>query len=95
MFLIGELERITRCNGRIFCLQSEPTLARVWMPYDDYPGLAMSRAFGDFCLKKYGLISVPEMHFRCLNQRDEFIVLATDGVAHFFSNFQPIHLFSL
>lgn len=98
MFLIGELKRIKQCKGRVFSLQNEPMMARVWMPQDDYPGLAMSRAFGDFCLKKYGLISVPEVHFRCLSQRDEFIVLATDGVAiffFFFYNHHPIHLFSL
>lgn len=40
----------------------------------------MARAFGDFCLKDFGLISVPEMSYRRLTEKDEFIVLATDGV---------------
>lgn len=44
------------------------------------PGLAMARAFGDFCLKDFGLISIPEISYRHLTERDEFIVLATDGV---------------
>lgn len=55
-------------------------MPRVWLPNNDSPGLAMARAFGDFCLKDFGLISVPEVSYRRLTDRDEFIVLATDGV---------------
>jgi serine/threonine protein phosphatase PrpC len=40
----------------------------------------MARAFGDFCLKDFGLISVPEVTYRRIIEKDEFIVLATDGV---------------
>lgn len=40
----------------------------------------MARAFGDFCLKDFGLISIPEISYRCLTEKDEFVVLATDGV---------------
>ncbi|RWW30782.1 hypothetical protein GW17_00004626 [Ensete ventricosum] len=50
--------RIQQCKGRVFALQDEPEVARVWLPNSDSPGLAMARAFGDFCLKDYGLISV-------------------------------------
>ena len=50
------------------------------MPDEDCPGLAMARAFGDFCLKDYGLISTPEVFYRRLTDKDEFVVLATDGV---------------
>lgn len=81
LFIIGEAERINRCKGRIFALQDEPEVNRVWLPNNDYPGLAMARAFGDFCLKNYGLISVPVISYRRLTQRDKFIVLATDGVS--------------
>lgn len=52
----------------------------MWLPFDDSPGLAMARAFGDFCLKDYGVIAVPELSYRQLTDRDQFIVLATDGV---------------
>jgi hypothetical protein len=77
---IGEAERIQQCKGRVFALQDEPEVARVWLPNNDSPGLAMARAFGDFCLKDYGLISVPEISYRRLTEKDEFIILATDGV---------------
>jgi serine/threonine protein phosphatase PrpC len=43
-------------------------------------GLAMSRAFGDFCLKSHGLICKLEVYYRKLTEKDEFLVLATDGV---------------
>jgi serine/threonine protein phosphatase PrpC len=55
-------------------------VARLWLPNFNSPGLAMARAFGDFCLKDFGLISVPEVTYRQISEKDEFIVLATDGV---------------
>lgn len=78
--LTAEAERIRKCKGRVFALQDEPEVSRVWLPNNDSPGLAMARAFGDFCLKDFGLISVPDMSYRCVTEKDEFIVLATDGV---------------
>jgi hypothetical protein len=82
-FISGEAERILKCKGRVFALEDEPEVARVWLPYDDAPGLAMARAFGDFCLKDYGLIAVPDVTHRKVVPEDEFIVLATDGVSSF------------
>lgn len=79
---IAEAERIQKCRGRVFALRDEPEVARVWLPNNDSPGLAMARAFGDFCLKEFGLISVPDISCRRLTDKDEFIVLATDGVRH-------------
>lgn len=78
--LAAEAERIRKCRGRVFALRDEPEVCRVWLPNCDSPGLAMARAFGDFCLKDFGLISVPDVSFRRLTEKDEFIVLATDGV---------------
>ncbi|KAG9155897.1 hypothetical protein Leryth_004143 [Lithospermum erythrorhizon] len=75
-----EAERIASCQGRVMAMQEEPSVFRIWMPDEDCPGLAMSRAFGDFCLKDYGLISTPQLFYRKLTPKDEFIVLATDGV---------------
>jgi serine/threonine protein phosphatase PrpC len=45
----------------------------------------MARAFGDFCLKDFGLICVPEVTYRQITEKDEFIVLATDGVMEIFA----------
>ncbi|RZR71517.1 hypothetical protein BHM03_00005595, partial [Ensete ventricosum] len=80
LLISEEAERITQCKGRVFCLQDEPGVHRVWLPNEEAPGLAMSRAFGDYCIKDFGLISVPEVTQRSINGRDQFVVLATDGV---------------
>uniref|UniRef100_A0A0E0R7H5 protein-serine/threonine phosphatase n=1 Tax=Oryza rufipogon TaxID=4529 RepID=A0A0E0R7H5_ORYRU len=81
-----EARRIRRCNGRVFAHQDEPDVARLWLPNCNSPGLAMARAFGDFCLKDFGLISVPDVTYRQITEKDEFIVLATDGVWDVLSN---------
>ncbi|XBI93057.1 hypothetical protein VPH35_029989 [Triticum aestivum] len=39
----------------------------------------MSRAFSDYCIKDYGVISAPEVTQRRITVRDQFIILATDG----------------
>ncbi|XP_043689771.1 probable protein phosphatase 2C 66 [Telopea speciosissima] len=90
--LPGEAARIQQCKGRVFALQDEPEVARVWLPNNDSPGLAMARAFGDFCLKDFGLISVPDVSYRRLTERDEFIVLATDGVWDVLSNKEVVDI---
>ncbi|KAH7283769.1 hypothetical protein KP509_34G023100 [Ceratopteris richardii] len=76
----GEKERIEKHNGRVFALPNEPHIPRFWLPHANTPGLAMSRAFGDFCLKEHGLIATPQIIHRNIMDEDEFIVLATDGV---------------
>ncbi|GFZ16908.1 protein phosphatase 2C family protein [Actinidia rufa] len=75
-----EAERIFQCKGRVFCLDDESGVHRLWLPAEESPGLAMSRAFGDYCVKDFGLISVPEVTQRHITAKDQFVVLATDGV---------------
>ncbi|KAK7390699.1 hypothetical protein VNO78_18710 [Psophocarpus tetragonolobus] len=87
-----EAERIRMCKGRVFGLKNEPGVARLWLPNIDSPGLAMSRAFGDFCLKNFGLISVPDFSYHRLTHRDQFVVLATDGVWDVLSNQQVVSI---
>ncbi|KAM5569870.1 putative protein phosphatase 2C 33 [Rosa sericea] len=87
-----EAERITLCKGRVFALHNEPDVTRVWLPNSNSPGLAMARAFGDFCLKDYGLISVPDVSYRRLTEKDEFVVLATDGIWDVLSNKEVVDI---
>ncbi|MCL7047721.1 hypothetical protein MKW94_004485 [Papaver nudicaule] len=89
-----ETERITQCNGRVFCLGDEPGVHRVWRPDVDAPGLAMSRAFGDYCVKDYGVTSVPEVTQRRITTEDQFVVLATDGVWDVISNEEAVRIVS-
>lgn len=92
--LPGEMERIRSCKGRVFALEDEPHVARLWLPHGDTPGLAMARALGDFCLKEYGLIASPQVSHRRLTHQDEFIVLATDGVWDVLSNEEVVEIVS-
>lgn len=49
--------------------------------------LAMTRSIGDFHLKPYGVIAIPEVQQLRLNHKtDSFIVLHTDGVSHVMSD---------
>ncbi|KAI9077801.1 hypothetical protein K1719_040287 [Acacia pycnantha] len=88
----SEAMRIHNCDGRVFAAAEESQVYRIYMPDEDCPGLAMSRAFGDFCLKDYGLISVPEIFYRKITKQDEFVVLATDGIWDVLSNAEVISI---
>ncbi|XP_017698770.2 probable protein phosphatase 2C 73 [Phoenix dactylifera] len=90
----SEAERIKSCKGRVFALEEEPDVHRLWLPDEDSPGLAMARAFGDFCLKDFGLISTPQVSYRKLSEKDEFVVLATDGVWDVLSNEEVVKIVS-
>ncbi|XP_024368356.1 probable protein phosphatase 2C 33 isoform X3 [Physcomitrium patens] len=87
-----EAERIRKCSGRVFALHDEPEIMRVWLPFEDSPGLAMARAFGDFCLKDYGVIAVPEITYCQVTDRDKFIILATDGIWDVLSNEEAVQI---
>ncbi|KAG0519709.1 hypothetical protein BDA96_08G009500 [Sorghum bicolor] len=92
--LPSELARILSCKGRVFAMDDEPDVPRMWLPDQDAPGLAMARAFGDFCLKNHGLICTPEVYCRKLSEKDEFLVLATDGIWDVLSNKEVVKLVS-
>uniref|UniRef100_A0A452YXY9 protein-serine/threonine phosphatase n=1 Tax=Aegilops tauschii subsp. strangulata TaxID=200361 RepID=A0A452YXY9_AEGTS len=86
-----EKARIVQCKGRVHCHDDEPGVHRVWLPHREAPGLAMSRAFGDYCVKDYGVISAPEVTQRRIAARDQFVILATDGV----SSQPPFYVFAV
>ncbi|KAK0595879.1 hypothetical protein LWI29_010846 [Acer saccharum] len=75
-----EAEQIKQSKGLVFCLHGEPGVYRVWMPNGEMPGLAISRAFGDYCVKDCGLIYVPHVTQRSITSGDQFVILASDGV---------------
>ncbi|KAK3143004.1 hypothetical protein QOZ80_4BG0356300 [Eleusine coracana subsp. coracana] len=90
----SEAQRIRQRRGRIFSLPDEPNVARVWLPTFNSPGLAMARSFGDFCLKNYGVISMPDVFYHHITEKDEFVVLATDGVWDVLSNAEVVSIVS-
>lgn len=63
----AETKRIASCGGIIFA-------GRV------YGQLILSRALGDFSLKKHGVIATPYVSKYYLTDKDKYIVVASDGV---------------
>ncbi|KAI3956966.1 hypothetical protein MKX01_001000 [Papaver californicum] len=90
-----EAERIRKSNGRVFALDNEAHVTRVWLPDQNYPGLAMTRAFGDFELKDYGVIAIPQISHHHLNINDKVVVLASDGAWDVLSNKEVVSIASL
>ncbi|CAN8259073.1 unnamed protein product [Cochlearia groenlandica] len=87
-----EAERIKQSDGRLFCLEDEPGVYRVGMPNGGSLGLAVSRAFGDYCLKDFGLVSEPEVTYRKITDKDKFLILATDGMWDVMSNEEAVEI---
>ncbi|KAK9742029.1 hypothetical protein RND81_03G144100 [Saponaria officinalis] len=88
----AETERIRNSKGRVFALSNEQHIERVWLPEEDIPGLAMSRAFGDFDMKSHGIIVTPVVSHHHLSSDDLFVVLATDGVWDVLSNDEVVSI---
>jgi len=63
----SEIERVTSAGGVIFG-------GRV------FGQLMLTRAIGDYALKKYGVISTPYMNKYFVSEKDKYLILASDGV---------------
>ena len=86
---IDEMERILQKEGRIqpFYEEGEPYgPMRVWVKNEEYPGLAMTRSFGDRMAATVGVISEPEIKEFNLTEEDKFLIIASDGIWEFISN---------
>ena len=86
----GERERILAHGGRIEAYKDENGgdfgPPRVWLKYEDVPGLAMSRSFGDEVAASVGTISEPEIEEFDITEDDKFIIIASDGIWEFISS---------
>lgn len=63
---------------------------RVWFQQLDYPGLAMSRAFGDTPCRRIGVTVEPQLYKHRLTPQDQLLVVASDGVWEYLSNEQVV-----
>jgi serine/threonine protein phosphatase PrpC len=92
---LDEKERIIKNEGRVqpFYEDGEPYgPMRVWVKDDDYPGLAMTRSFGDRMAATVGVISEPEIKEYDLSEDDKFLIIASDGIWEFISNEECVNL---
>lgn len=89
--LPNEIERIVKCGGEIRQL-SEDSPFRVFFPGENYPGLNMSRSFGDKLSRPLGVISEPDILTLELTSNDLFILICSDGVWEFISSQEAVTL---
>lgn len=66
--------------------------SRVWVKNENFPGLAMSRSFGDTIASYVGVSVYPEIKEITLTVDDAYIVLASDGVWEFMTNEEIAHI---
>ena len=92
----NELKRIEACGGKVQQLTDDfgnrigPF--RVWQSNGILPGLAMSRSIGDGLGKEIGVIADPIYHFFQFSEfRDQFIVMASDGVWDVMENIEAVN----
>ena len=84
----NERERIENNGGEISRVDwADYGPLRVYYKGKNYPGLAMTRAFGDFNAEPLGINTIPDIReYDILDKKPKIIVLATDGVWQFLSN---------
>ena len=82
-----EKERVKKAGGEV----KEGRVIE-HLPNDMVRRLAVSRAFGDFSRKDKGIISEPEIFVHNLDEKDEFLILASDGVWDVLSNESAVNI---
>ena len=79
-----EKKRILKNGGEIHPFidekgNYEDDIQRIWVKDKQYPGLALSRSIGDLVGRKVGIISVPTIVCKKIDNRSKFIILGSDG----------------
>ena len=85
---LTEKERIEKNGGEISRVDwADYGPLRVFFKGKHYPGLAMTRAFGDFDAEILGINSTPDIReYDIFDKKPKIIILATDGIWQFLSN---------
>lgn len=94
--LQSERARIEACGGEITTeTYGDGTVdTRVDVKDAGYPGLSMTRALGDLCVKEYGVIAEPEVvQWPWHNDEDAFVLAASDGLWEFLSTQEVVTIF--
>lgn len=83
---VDEKKRVRAAGGRVTRWKKNIGPLRVWLPDDWIPGLAMTRSVGDTVLTEFGVVPTPELTVCGLGPKDQFIVIASDGVWEFMTS---------
>jgi serine/threonine protein phosphatase PrpC len=82
----GIVEQMLDMNG----MKAGPP--RVWGVGKNYPGLAMSRSFGDDVAHMIGVESNPEIMEYKVCEEDKFILAGSDGIFEFISSDEAVNM---
>jgi len=94
----GEKERIEKMGGEVsqeFLIGKEERPVgpfRVWNKGCDYPGIAISRSLGDKIAELIGVIAEPEILEFDINDRSKYILMGSDGLFDYLSNYDIISI---
>ena len=93
-----EAERIHKYKGIIHpYIDDDGNYAgpdRVWIDDEELPGLAMSRSFGDEIAARAGVYAEPEVKIFPFEEKDKFVVIASDGLWEYVTNEEVIDIVS-
>ena len=94
--LPDEKKRILSNNGVIEPMKDDDGSfigpMRVWLKNEDYPGLAMSRSFGDKVAHSVGVSAEPEIKEYLFDKNDKFFIVASDGLFEFMSSQEIVNI---
>ena len=84
----NERERIEKNGGEISRVDwADYGPLRVYYKEKHYPGLAMTRTFGDFNAESLGINTIPDIReYDFADKKPKIIIIATDGIWQFLSN---------
>ncbi len=89
----GEKERILSSGGFVSPPPEPGLSARVWLDASHTQiGLAMARSIGDHAVKGVGVIAEPVVRTHILEEEDEFVIIASDGVWEFISSEEAVEI---
>lgn len=88
-----EQERIEKSGGFVSPPPEPGLSARVWLD-DSHSqiGLAMARSIGDHAVAAVGVIAEPVVTFHEIQDDDDFMILATDGVWEFIDSDEAVRI---
>ena len=87
---LEEKERIEKNGGEISRVDwADYGPLRIFYKNKPYPGLSMTRGFGDFNAEELGFNTIPEVkEYDIYEKKPKIIILGTDGIWQFLSNEQ-------
>lgn len=88
-----EQARIEQWGGFVCPPHEEGLSARVYLDAEfTMIGLAMARSIGDHAVKNVGVIADPEVKEFDLQEEDQFLIMASDGVWEFISSEEAVQI---